>query len=90
MQHINYCSHAEQLSQKGGVAYHDTVVYFVIFRCVSFRDIRGHLGTIPSIVTFNICACHRRRLYQGHPSESRGIKIGPTCRRKRQKNMFSC
>ena len=57
---------------------------------VSFRDIRGHLGTIPSIVTFNICACHRRRLYQGHPSESRGIKIGPTCRRKRQKNMFSC
>ena len=28
---------------------------------VSFRDIRGHLGTIPSIVTFYICACHRRR-----------------------------
>ena len=24
---------------------------------VSFRDIRGHLGTIPSIVTFYICAC---------------------------------
>jgi hypothetical protein len=23
---------------------------------VSFRDIRGHLGTIPSIVTFYICA----------------------------------
>jgi hypothetical protein len=29
---------------------------------VSFRDIRGHLGTIPSIVTFYICACCRRRL----------------------------
>ena len=29
---------------------------------VSFRDIRGHLGTIPSIVTFYICACRRRRL----------------------------
>ena len=29
---------------------------------VSFRDIRGHLGTIPSIVTFNICVCRRRRL----------------------------
>ena len=24
---------------------------------VSFRDIRGHLGTIPSIVTFYICVC---------------------------------
>ena len=57
---------------------------------VSFRDIRGHLGTIPSIVTFYICACRRRRLEQGHPSESRGIKIGPTCRRKRQKNKFPC
>ena len=29
---------------------------------VSFRDIRGHLGTIPSIVTFYICVCRRRRL----------------------------
>ena len=28
---------------------------------VSFRDIRGHLGTIPSIVTFYIRACRRRR-----------------------------
>jgi hypothetical protein len=27
---------------------------------VSFRDIRGHLGTIPSIVTFYICVCRRR------------------------------
>ena len=29
---------------------------------VSFRDIKGHLGTIPSIVTFYICVCRRRRL----------------------------
>ena len=29
---------------------------------VSFRDIRGHLGTIPSVVTFYICVCRRRRL----------------------------
>jgi hypothetical protein len=29
---------------------------------VSFRDKRGHLGTIPSIITFYICACRRRRL----------------------------
>jgi hypothetical protein len=57
---------------------------------VSFRDIRGHLGTIPSIVTFYICVCRRRRLKQDHPSESRGIKIEPTCRRKRQKNKFPC
>ena len=28
---------------------------------VSFRDIRGHLGTISSIVAFYICACRRRR-----------------------------
>ena len=28
---------------------------------VSFRDIKGHLGTIPSIVTFYICVCRRRR-----------------------------
>ena len=32
------------------------------FDAVSFRDIRGHLGTIPSIVTFYICTCRRRRL----------------------------
>jgi hypothetical protein len=30
---------------------------------VYFRDIRGNLGTIPSIITFHICACRRRRLY---------------------------
>jgi hypothetical protein len=28
---------------------------------VSFCVIRGHLGTIPSIVTFYICACHRSK-----------------------------
>jgi hypothetical protein len=28
---------------------------------VSFRDIRCHLGTIPSIVTFYICTCCRRQ-----------------------------
>ena len=43
----------------GGGAYHGTVVYS---DAVSFRDIRGHLGTIPSIVTFYICVCRRRRL----------------------------
>jgi hypothetical protein len=45
----------------------DKLVLFVfsgISDAVSFRDIRGHLGTIPSIVTFYIpvCACRRRRL----------------------------
>ena len=38
-QHINDCSHAEQLTfncHKGGEAYHGTVVYFVIFRCCFF------------------------------------------------------
>ena len=34
---------------------------------VSFCDIRGHLGTITSIVTFYICACRRRRLIAGSP-----------------------
>jgi hypothetical protein len=54
MQHINYCYHAEKLTfncHKGGrimaklfiLSYSDAV---------SFRDIRGHLGTITSIVTF--------------------------------------
>ena len=75
MQHINYCSHAEQLTfnchKRGGGggggegAYHGTVELFILSYsdAVSFRDIRGHLGTIPSIVTFYICACRRRRLY---------------------------
>ena len=56
-----------QLSQRGrgGGAYHGTVHELFILSysyAVSFRDIRGHLGTIPSIVTFYICACRRRRL----------------------------
>jgi hypothetical protein len=50
-----------QLSQGGG-SYNVTDVYFVYSDAVSFCDIRGHLGTIPSIVTFYICACRRRRL----------------------------
>jgi prolipoprotein diacylglyceryltransferase len=45
-QHINYCSHAEQLTfncHKGGGAYHGTVVYFVIFRCCFFPWYKGSL-----------------------------------------------
>ena len=65
VQNINYCSHAElptfNCHKRGGrimaqlfiLSYSDAV---------SFRDIRGHLGTIPSIVTFYICVCRRRRL----------------------------
>ena len=59
MQHINYCSHAEQLTfnchkREGGGrgTYYGTVFYLSYSDAVSFRDIRGHLGTIPSIVTF--------------------------------------
>jgi hypothetical protein len=46
MQHINYCSHAEQLTfncHKGG-AYHGKVVYFVIFRCYFQKE--GTLGWV--------------------------------------------
>jgi hypothetical protein len=50
MQHINYCSHAEQLTfncHKGGWggAYHGTVVYFVIFR----RDLSVKGGTSETV-----------------------------------------
>ena len=67
VQNINYCSHAEQPTfnchkRGGGGAYHGTVVYFVIFRMLFLSVIWGHLGTIPSIVTFYICVCRRRRL----------------------------
>ena len=69
MQHINYCSHAEQLTfnchkGEGGDWGRIMAQLFILSysNAVSFRDIRGHLGTIPSIVTFYICACRRRRL----------------------------
>ena len=45
----------------GGGAYHGLFI-LSYSDAVSFRDIRGHLGTITSIVTFYICACRRRRL----------------------------
>jgi hypothetical protein len=67
MQHINYCSHAEQLTfncHKGGGGRIMAQLFILSYSdAVSFRNIRGHLGTIPSIVTFYICACRRRRLY---------------------------
>jgi hypothetical protein len=67
MQHINYCSHAEQLTfncHKGGGEGCIMAQLFIssYSDAVYFRDIRGHLGTIPSIVTFYICVCRRRRL----------------------------
>ena len=47
MQHINYCSHAEQLTfnchKEGRGVYHGTVVYFVIFRCCFFPWYKGSL-----------------------------------------------
>jgi hypothetical protein len=66
MQHINYCSHAVQLifSCHKGVGGRIMAQLFILSYsdAVSFRDIRGHLGTIPSFVTFYICVCRRRRL----------------------------
>jgi hypothetical protein len=71
MQHINYCSHAEQLTFNchkgvrgwGGCGRFMVQLFILSYSdAVSFRDIRGHLGTIPSIVTFYICACRRRAL----------------------------
>ena len=59
MQHINYCSHAEQLTfnchKEGGRGEGRIMAQLFISSysdAVSFRDIRGHLGTIISIVTF--------------------------------------
>ena len=64
MQHINYCYHAEKLTfncHKGGCIM--AKLFILSYSdAVSVRDIRGHLGTIPSIVTFYICACRRRAL----------------------------
>jgi hypothetical protein len=49
MQHINY---AEQLSQRGGEGRIMAQLFILSYSdAVSFRDIRGHLGTIHSIVT---------------------------------------
>jgi hypothetical protein len=67
MQHINYCSHAVQLTfncHKGAWGGGSMMAQYFILSyadAVSFRDIRGHLRTIPSIVTFYICVCRRRR-----------------------------
>ena len=62
----NYCSHAEQPTfnchKRGGGSVMAQLFILSYSDAVSFRDIRGHLGTIPSIVTFYICACRRRRL----------------------------
>ena len=57
MQHINYCSHAVQLTfncHKGRGEGRIMAQLFILSYsdAVSFRDIRGRLGTIPSIVTF--------------------------------------
>ena len=46
----------------GGISWHSCLFCHNYSDAVSFRDIRGHLGTIPSIVTFYICVCRRRRL----------------------------
>jgi hypothetical protein len=39
---------------------------------VSFRDIRGHLGTIPSIVSFHMCAC--RKQYFSHIQDEKSLQ----------------
>ena len=56
MQHINYCYHAEKLTfncHKGGGGRIMAKLFILSYSdAVSFRDIRGHLGTITSIVTF--------------------------------------
>ena len=59
-QHINYCSHAVQLTfncHKGRGRIMAQLFILSYSDAVSFRDIRG---TIPSIVTFYICVCRRR------------------------------
>ena len=48
--------------KEGGVRIMAQLFILSYSDAVSFRDIRGHLGTIPSIVTFYICVCRRRRL----------------------------
>ena len=44
----------------GGVRIMSQLFILSYSDAVSFCDIRGHLGTIPSIVTFYIFACRRR------------------------------
>ena len=64
MQHINYCSHTVQLTlncHKGG-AYHDTVVYFVTFRCCFFPWYKGSLRDNSFNRNFLYIACRRRRV----------------------------
>ena len=69
VQNINYCSHAAQPTfnchKRGGEGGGRIMAQLFILSysdAVSIRDIRGHLGTIPSIVIFYICVCRRRRL----------------------------
>ena len=56
VQNMNYCSHAAQLTfncHKGRGGRIMVQLFILSYSdAVSFRDIRGHLGTIPSIVTF--------------------------------------
>jgi hypothetical protein len=69
VQNINYCSHAAQPTfnchkrgRRGGGRIMAQLFILSYSDAVSFRDIRGHLGTIPSIVAVYICVCRRRRL----------------------------
>ena len=61
VQNINYCSHAAQPTfnchKRGGRGRIMAQLFILSYSdAVSFRDIRGHLGTIISIVTFFIYA----------------------------------
>jgi hypothetical protein len=51
MQHINYCYHAEKLTFNCHKGRRIMAKLFILSYsdAVSFRDIRGHLGTITSI-----------------------------------------
>ena len=61
MQHIKYCYHAVKLTlnchKEGGGGRIMAKLFILSYSdAVSFRDIRGHVGTITSIVTFFIYA----------------------------------
>jgi hypothetical protein len=64
VQNINYCSNAAQPTfncHKRGWGRIMAQLFILSYSdAVSFRDIRGHLGTIPSIVTFYICVCRQK------------------------------